>query len=108
MAASKEPRFEEALERLEKIVGEMESGDLALEDILRKYEEGNHLVKLCAARLNEAEKRIEILMKEKDGSLGVAPLSLDGKTEDADQPQEKPRRGRAAAPVATTKDEDLF
>ncbi|MDD2708780.1 MAG: exodeoxyribonuclease VII small subunit [Verrucomicrobiae bacterium] len=72
---NKEIRFEDAMERLEKLVQEMETGDLPLEEILAKYEEGNRLVKYCAGRLNEAEKRIEILMKEKDGSLSTTPFT---------------------------------
>lgn len=76
-AQNKEPKFEESLKRLESLVREMESGDLPLEDILKKYEEGNRLIRLCAAKLNEAEQRIEILMKEKDGSLGLKPFELD-------------------------------
>jgi exodeoxyribonuclease VII small subunit len=70
----KEPPFEECLERLESLVHEMESGNLPLEDILKKYEEGNRLVKACATKLNEAEQRIEVLMKEKNGSLSLKPF----------------------------------
>jgi len=71
---TKEPRFEDALERLEKIVQEMESGDLPLEEILKKYEEGSKLMQVCTAKLNEAEKRIEILMKDKEGALSLKPF----------------------------------
>lgn len=67
----KDVKFEDCLQRLESLVQEMESGNLPLEDILKKYEEGNRLVKLCAGKLNEAEQRIEILMKEKNGSLAL-------------------------------------
>lgn len=94
------------MSRLEKLVDEMESGDLPLEEILQKYEEGNRLVKLCAARLNEAEKRIEVLMKEKDGSLSLKPLDDAG--EDGDEPEpEPPAKGRAAAKPAEGEG-DLF
>lgn len=82
---SKEFKFEESLERLEALVQEMESGNLPLEDILKKYEEGNRLIKLCASKLNEAEKRIELLMKEKDGSLGVKPFDLEEDEENEDE-----------------------
>lgn len=97
------------MSRLEKIVDEMESGDLPLEEILQKYEEGNRLVKLCAARLNEAEKRIEVLMKEKDGSLSLKPLDEDGNEEDGeDEPAASPpAKGRAGAKAAEGEG-DLF
>lgn len=55
--------FEKALERLETIVGEMESGELSLEDMMARFEEGQALVKVCSGTLNQVERRIEILMK---------------------------------------------
>ena len=87
---SKEPTFEQSLERLESLVQEMESGELPLEDILKKYEEGNRLIKLCANKLNEAEKRIELTMKEKDGSLGLKPFNLDEEKIGEDKDTESP------------------
>ncbi len=107
----KEPPFEEALERLETVVQEMESGDLALEEILKKYEEGNRLIQLCAAKLNEAEKRIEILMKEKNGSLSLNPLPLDEKAEEDpsdDTPGKKPRQKAGDSSAPSEPEEDLF
>lgn len=67
-------KFESALEKLEKLVEEMESGDLPLDEILKKYEEGSGLVRYCAGKLTEAEKRIEILMKNKEGELVARPF----------------------------------
>ena len=69
-----EPKFESALEKLEKIVDEMESGDLPLDEILKKYEEGSGLARYCSKKLTEAEKRIEILMKNKEGELEARPF----------------------------------
>jgi exodeoxyribonuclease VII small subunit len=102
----KEPKFEESLERLEAIVHEMESGDLPLEEILKKYEDGNRLIQFCASKLNEAEKRIEVLMKEKDGSLGVKTFDLDKENEEEEAESEE-NNGKAASP-ATDEDKDLF
>jgi exodeoxyribonuclease VII small subunit len=62
----KEIRFEEALERLEKIVDEMESGELSLEKMMAHFEEGSQLVKQCGEKLNEVEKKIEVLVKKGD------------------------------------------
>ena len=61
----------------------LESGDLSLEDNLKLYEEGVKLIKFCSDKLNEAEKKIEILMKEKDGKLAAKPFKA--KTEDDGQ-----------------------
>lgn len=58
--------FEKALDRLETIVEEMESGTLSLEDMMKRFEEGQGLSKLCSAKLNQVERRIEILVKNND------------------------------------------
>ena len=57
--SEKKPKFEEAMARLEKIVSEMESGDLQLDDMLKKFEEGRKLVQLCSAELESIRQRIE-------------------------------------------------
>ncbi len=62
------PKFEECLQRLEVIVKEMEKGDLPLEQSLKLFEEGVALSASCRKELEEAENRIEILLKD-DGSL---------------------------------------
>ena len=59
--------FETALTKLESIVESMESGEVPLAELLAKFEEGNKLLKLCEARLKEAELKIEQLKKSKDG-----------------------------------------
>jgi len=60
--------FEQALERLEKLVGQMEDGDIPLSDLLKQYEEGSALLKVCAARLKEAELKIEQLRETRDSA----------------------------------------
>ena len=62
-------QFEKALEDLEKIVEAMESGELTLDQALKKYEEGVGLVRACQSKLTETEKKIEVLTKTLDGSL---------------------------------------
>ena len=59
--------FEDALNQLESIVETMESGDVPLADLLTKFEEGNKLLKVCESRLKDAELKIELLKKQKDG-----------------------------------------
>ena len=58
------PSFEEALERLEAIVDRLEQGDLELEAALRAFEEGVALTRRCAGQLEDAERRIEVLVKD--------------------------------------------
>ena len=61
--------FETALGKLESIVESMESGDVPLAELLAKFEEGNNLLKVCEARLKDAELKIEQLKKLKDGKV---------------------------------------
>ena len=63
--------FEESLKELESIVNQLEDGDLALEESLKLFENGVRLSRECRERLTAAERRIEVLMKEADGSLGL-------------------------------------
>ena len=67
--------FEKALARLEEIAAEMENGDLGLEKMVAAFEEGQKLVKLCSSKLNEVEKRIEMLVKKSDGTIGAEPFA---------------------------------
>ena len=60
----KEIKFEEALEKLEKITEELENGNLGLDETIKKFEEGVRLFKLCKKKLQEAELKIEKLMEE--------------------------------------------
>lgn len=63
------PKFEAALQQLEEIVQRLEKGELPLEESLKLYEEGIRLSRLCHAKLEEAEGRIEMLMKDARGEL---------------------------------------
>jgi len=64
-----EEKFESALEDLEQVVEQLESGDLALEDSLAAFEKGVGLVKFCNQKLNDVEKKVELLIKDKEGKL---------------------------------------
>ncbi len=66
-----EKKFESALERLEKIVQDLEQGDLPLEQSLKLFEEGVKLARVCTKRLEEAERKVEILLEGER----VAPFS---------------------------------
>ena len=71
--AEKSVDFEKSLERLETIVNEMESGELALEQMIKHFEEGSKLVALCSKKLTEVEQKIEKLVKKGD-SLDTEPF----------------------------------
>ena len=66
---SKPKDFETALQRLEEIVRKLDSGDLPLASLLEVYEEGVTLSRFCQTRLEEAERKVEILNKKADGTL---------------------------------------
>ena len=69
-----EIKFEEALKKLEKIVEDLERGDLSLDEALKKYQEGIELSRLCSQRLENAKKRIDVLVKTKKGEFELKPL----------------------------------
>ena len=76
MSSKTKPReaeinFEGAIDRLEKIVEQMESGKLPLEDLIVRYEEGMNLVKICQERLTNAEQKIEIIARNSAGKTVV-------------------------------------
>ena len=81
MAKSK-MKFEEGLALLEKIVEELESGDLTLDESLARYEQGVKAFKKCHEMLRDAEKRVETLLKAEDGSTQVAPFEAEEKGAD--------------------------
>jgi exodeoxyribonuclease VII small subunit len=92
MSSKPKPReaelnFEGAMDRLEKIVEQMESGKLPLEDLIVRYEEGMNLVKVCQERLAKAEQKIEIIARNSAGKAVV---------KDFEPPHEAAAQGRAA------------
>ena len=68
-------RFEDALNKLEKIVSQLEEGDISLEESLKLFEEGIRLSRICNHKLDEVEKRVEILIKGKDGTIKAKPFA---------------------------------
>ena len=77
--------FEQAIQRLEKIVADMEAAELPLEDVLKRYEEGTRLVRFCSQKLDEAEKKIELLTKKADGSVKLEPFEPDATDENEEK-----------------------
>jgi exodeoxyribonuclease VII small subunit len=76
-AAAEAPNFESQLASLERIVRELERGDLPLEQSLELFEQGVKLSRECQERLNEAERRIEVLLRGGDGSTIAVPFESD-------------------------------
>jgi len=66
--AEKKQTFESSLQELERIVRNLENGDLALEESLKLFEDGVKLSRECQERLNQAERRIEVLLKDENGN----------------------------------------
>jgi len=71
-----ESTFEEALGQLETVVARLEGGDLPLEEALRAFEEGIRLARTCAARLEDAERRVRLLTRAPDGTEAEVPFAV--------------------------------
>ncbi len=67
-------KFEEALEKLEEIVRKMEAGEMTLEESLKSFEEGIRLSRFCAKKLDEADRRVDILLRQ-EGELVTRPFT---------------------------------
>lgn len=85
-----EKTFEASLSELEKIVHQLEEGDLSLEESLQLFEQGVKLSRECQQRLTQAERRIEVLLRDSDGKPALESLEPESLRED-DQPKIKKR-----------------
>jgi len=77
MAKKAQPSFEKAINDLEKIVKSLESGDLPLEKALEKFEAGIKLSRYCSEKLDDAEKRVTLLMADETGETLERPFDVD-------------------------------
>jgi exodeoxyribonuclease VII small subunit len=77
MAAKGKPSFEKSLKDLEKIVSALESGNLPLEKALEKFEAGIQLSRFCSKTLDEAEKRVTLLMADGTGTMKKEPFDSE-------------------------------
>ncbi len=68
------PKFEDSLKQLETIVSQLEKGDLPLEDSIKLFEEGIRLSSACKEELDAAEGKVQVLLKQRDGSLKRDPF----------------------------------
>lgn len=69
-----EKKFEQAMQRLEAIVENLEKGELSLEESLKAFEEGMNLAQFCSKKLEEAEQKVAILVKEGQNRYGERPF----------------------------------
>ena len=67
-------KFEDSLKQLESIVGQLEKGDLSLEDSIRLFEEGMNHSAVCKQELDAAEGKVQVLLKQRDGSMKAEPF----------------------------------
>jgi exodeoxyribonuclease VII small subunit len=74
--------FEQSMKQLEKIVQELEDGDLPLEKAIKKFEEGMKLSRFCSAKLDETEKKVSILLKNADGQMVAEPFRSESESID--------------------------
>lgn len=80
----KEPeiKFEKSLGELRGIVEKLEKGELELDESLKLFERGVALIASCSARLEDAERRVEVALKKKDGKRAVEPFAEEDEEED--------------------------
>jgi exodeoxyribonuclease VII small subunit len=81
---SSNKNFESALQELESVVEQLESGDLSLEDSLAAFEKGVGLVKYCNQKLNEVEEKVEVLLRDNQGRLQLKRLNSLADEEEKD------------------------
>lgn len=71
---NKKKSFEEAVQRLEEIVIDLENSEIKLDNMLQLYEEGSELVKICLSKLDDVEKKISVLSTDGKGGVSEEPL----------------------------------
>ena len=82
--AEKKLTFETSLQELERIVRRLEEGDSSLEDSLKLFEDGVRLSRECQERLNQAERRIEVLLRDETGNPTLQTIGPDDLREDSE------------------------
>ncbi len=80
--------FEDALAELEEIADKLENGTLGLDDSIKEFEKGIKIARLCQEKLEEAEKKIEILQKGEDGEVNSKKISVKSDTGEIDDEDE--------------------
>ena len=108
-----EVSFEQAMERLDEIVSSMEGERMSLEDMVRSYEEGVSLLRVCRGRIDTAKRRVEMITAELEGGKATltpfdpAAATADPTTANADDSESK-SKGRRSKTESKTDDIRLF
>ncbi len=106
MAVEKQKTFEASLQELEKIVRNLENGDLPLEESLKLFEDGVKISRECQERLKQAERRIEILTKDGEGNPALEVVKAEDLRGEQQQRRAEPKVKRRI--VFDTDDESPF
>lgn len=97
--------FEAAMARVEELVEAMEGDRLPLDDLIRFYEEGTQLIKLCRQRIDEAQKKVELIARQADGSVDLRPVAAGEPLTATPEPvRPRPRRD---PPATSSTDDDI-
>ena len=102
-----EPKFEESLNRLEKIVDDLENGGLNLDEAMKKYEEGMKLSGYCRKKLDEIKKKIEVLVKDPSGKFSTKDFDTD-LPEPKGPSEESPSKQKGSSRKKRPKGEELL
>ena len=77
MSRKKSEPFEDALKKLQAVVEKLERGDLPLEEAVESFTEGIRLVQFCHKKLEEAEKKVQVLMTDPEGGVSALPFEAE-------------------------------
>ena len=90
-----EQKFEDTRNKLEKIVNDLEDGELKLDDAIKKYEEGAKLASICNKKLNEIKKRIDVLVKDSSGNFIEQEFDTSSADQNKVEENDKPARKKS-------------
>jgi exodeoxyribonuclease VII small subunit len=79
-AKENEIKYEDALDRLEKIIDLLQEGKLSLDESLDAFQEGIKLLKLCRQRLDDADMKVKLLIKDEAGNMSETPFDIEGES----------------------------
>ncbi len=105
-AKEKESSFEESLSALERVVAQLESGDLPLERALQLFEEGVVLARRCQSQLEDAERKVELLLRER-GDIKVVPFELSKESQIYEQRDDSEKSSNSPDPGVDSPGEKL-
>lgn len=103
-----ELKFEEALKKLETIVDDLEGGELNLDDAIKKYEEGMKLSKFCYKKLQDIQKKVEVLVKDSSGKITAKDFDVMSLGTEKDSPEAEAQKQTPSSKRKRPKGEELL